>query len=273
MKLSFTLLASCILLIVALRGLPKSDRMVGKNNIICFCAILIMLSAFAIVDHIAVRRQFSGDLTSLRLMTSALALMSMTIHLNDRKARLVTGVTLAAMTAISFNWFMDDAFRQWFLYGYSALVLLVCGILCVSRLSAKLPADAARKKPQTASRQQSEDEKMAPLFARVEEYMQKDKPYLEIDFSEDDLATALYTNKAYLSRTINRSSGKNFCRYVNAYRVDYAIDLMRKNPRMKVADISMMSGFHTVVSFNMAFKLVTNCTPGEYQRNIQAERL
>lgn len=272
MKLSLTLLASCILLISAVRSIPKSDVPDAKHSLICLCAILIMLSVFAVVDQLIARHHSVADITDIRLMTSAMALTSAAGHLSPRKARLVSGITLGAMLAISLAWLMNDASRQWFLQAYCSIVLLGGGFLLVGR-QPRRPAAAVPKAPQTAVTRQSEDERMTPLYARIEEYMRRDKPYLEIDFSEDDLATALYTNKAYLSRTINRKAGKNFCRYVNAYRVDYAIGLMRQNPRMKVADISMMSGFHTVVSFNMAFKLVTNCTPGEYQRNIQAESL
>lgn len=120
----------------------------------------------------------------------------------------------------------------------------------------------------------TEDEsKMKMLFDRVEEYMEEKKPFLEEDFQMSDLAEAVFTNKAYLSKTINKVYGNNFCQYVNSYRVKYAVELMEKDDRVKVVELAMLAGFHSVVSFNMAFKLFMNTTPSEYQRTVQSKRL
>ena len=106
------------------------------------------------------------------------------------------------------------------------------------------------------------------LYDRVEAFMKEKQPYLEDGFSLTELAVAMCTNKSYLSRTINTYSGFNFCQYVNKYRVEYAIELMRKDKRIKVLELAMTSGFHSVASFNMAFKLHTNDTPSEYMRTL-----
>lgn len=106
------------------------------------------------------------------------------------------------------------------------------------------------------------------LYERVERYMQEHQPFLEDGFSLTELAAAMYTNKSYLSRTINHYSGYNFCQYVNKYRIEYAIEMMKKDKRIKILELAMTSGFHSVASFNMAFKLHTNDTPSEYMRTI-----
>lgn len=106
------------------------------------------------------------------------------------------------------------------------------------------------------------------LYDRVETYMKDHQPYLEDGFSLTELAAMMYTNKSYLSRTINRYSGYNFCQYVNKYRVEYAKEMMQKDRRIKILELAMASGFHSVASFNMAFKLHTNDTPSEYMRTV-----
>ena len=111
------------------------------------------------------------------------------------------------------------------------------------------------------------------LFERVEAYMQKEKPYLDDAFTLTRLATEMMTNKSMLSKTINDKSGNNFCRYVNAYRIKHALSLMQRDRRLKVSELSMMSGFHTVASFNMAFKLVMSDTPSEYMRTLHSAGL
>lgn len=114
---------------------------------------------------------------------------------------------------------------------------------------------------------------MERIFGRVENYMNDRKPYLEYDFSLDSLADALFCNKAYISKAINHHSGKNFRQYVNHYRIRFASQLMDVNPHIRVMEVASRSGFHSMVTFTMAFKLNMNVTPGEYRTALQARRL
>lgn len=102
------------------------------------------------------------------------------------------------------------------------------------------------------------------LYVKCCRYMELRKPFLVESFSMDDLALALFTNKLYLSQTINACSGRNFRSFVNSYRVMYAMELFKKNNRLRVTDLANLSGFHTPVTFNMAFKLVMGESPGAW---------
>lgn len=113
-----------------------------------------------------------------------------------------------------------------------------------------------------------QNDRMDLLFQRVENYMRQARPYLDDNFTLTGLAAEMMTNKGMLSKTINDKSGMNFCKYVNNYRIRYAVSLMQKDRRLKVAELSLMSGFHSVASFNMAFKLFMNDTPSEYMRTL-----
>ena len=115
---------------------------------------------------------------------------------------------------------------------------------------------------------ESEDEYMSSLYARVLDYMETCKPYLDPTYSLDDMARDLFSNKVYLSRAVNFYSGRNFKQFVNYYRVKHSIELMRSGNPDKIIQIAMKSGFHSVVTFSMAFKLNTRKTPGEYLRDI-----
>lgn len=108
------------------------------------------------------------------------------------------------------------------------------------------------------------DMKMKMLYKQVLDYFDDKKPFLDEDVSLDDISRSLYTNKAYLSKTVNVLSGQNFRQFVNYYRVEYAIELIRRDPYLKVEELAMMSGFHNPVSFNMAFRLFKGKTPSEW---------
>lgn len=112
------------------------------------------------------------------------------------------------------------------------------------------------------------DSRSAALFNDVVRIMETRKPYLQDDFVVDDLSRMTRTNRLYLSKAINFHSGRNFNQLVNYYRVKYAVELIRKDPGLKMVEIAQMSGFHTVVSFNMAFKLNEHMTPSEFARSL-----
>jgi len=117
-----------------------------------------------------------------------------------------------------------------------------------------------------------DDLKMSALYSRVVSYMDSRKPYLSDGFGLDDMANAVFTNRVYLSRTINYYSGRNFKQFVNYYRVMYAVELIKRDPRLNVLELASMSGFHSVVTFNMAFRLNMDSTPGAFSKDEIAKR-
>lgn len=110
------------------------------------------------------------------------------------------------------------------------------------------------------------DPRAEALYSRVVEYMDTRKPYLQEDFNLSMFAKCLFTNRTYLSHVINCYSGRNFKQFVNYYRVKYSVDLIRKDPHLSVMELASMSGFHSVVTFNMAFRANMNDTPGAFSR-------
>lgn len=132
----------------------------------------------------------------------------------------------------------------------------------LSRVRRDRPADRAEKRDEPAA--------MSALYEKVISIMESGRPFLKEDYSLNDLAFAAYTNKTYLSKTINVMSGKNFRQFINSYRVRYSIEVMKKNPRLRMDEVSAMSGFHSTVTFTMAFKANFGETPGEYAQRLKS---
>lgn len=112
--------------------------------------------------------------------------------------------------------------------------------------------------------------KMLSLFGRIECAMEQGCPFLKSDYSLQDLTNAVYTNRAYISKTINVMTGKNFRQFVNGYRVRYAVSLLEDNPRLKVGELADMAGFNSSTTFNMAFKANMGETPGEFSIRLRS---
>lgn len=111
-----------------------------------------------------------------------------------------------------------------------------------------------------------EDARMSALYSRVIRCMEEQQPFLEDDFSLEKFSRMMFTNKTYLSKVINSYSGRNFKQFVNYYRVQYSIELIKKDPRLSVMELAQMSGFHSTVTYNMAFRINMNDTPGAFSK-------
>ncbi len=110
------------------------------------------------------------------------------------------------------------------------------------------------------------------LYDRCCRYMMEHRPFLVPFFSLQDLANAVFTNKLYLSKTINRYSGKNFRQYVNYYRVMYAMELFRSNMSLRIRDLTELSGFRSQTVFLRSFRQVMGEAPSLWCARIRKKK-
>lgn len=123
---------------------------------------------------------------------------------------------------------------------------------------------ALQEKENDARKVSKDSDPARELFGRAVEMMRSKRPFLLYEFTIHDMAQRLYTNKTYLSRTINTFSGRGFRSFVNFFRIQYSIQLFRGNMALKVHTLAELSGFHSQVTYTTAFKLEMGITPGEY---------
>lgn len=109
------------------------------------------------------------------------------------------------------------------------------------------------------------------MFEKIRRYMEEDKPYLDDAYSLDDMARAMLTNKSMVSKVVNGYTGMNFPQFVNRYRIRYSMELFKKDPKLKINELFPMSGFHSGVSFNLAFKMFVGQTPSEWCRRCREQ--
>ena len=138
-------------------------------------------------------------------------------------------------------------------------------------LTATLQTYLWRKKPTSETSQPKDQTSTDPeadalLMQRINDVMEKEKPYLDSDLKLSDLATALGTNRNTISSCINSQYGSSFSQFVNSYRISHAQKLMRTQPNMKISEVWATSGFTTESSFFRSFKAVTGMTPSEWKQ-------
>ena len=157
-----------------------------------------------------------------------------------------------------------------------ALAVAVCVVLFLRLRKKEDQIKAVLEQPRTADGLSAPYELAAIdqyLYDRCCRYMTEFRPFLVTSFNLQDLANAVYTNKYYLSKTINRFSGKNFRQYVNYYRIMYAMDLFRENKSLRITEMDNLCGFHSTTSFNQSFKAVMGETPSYWCARIRKKHM
>jgi AraC-like DNA-binding protein len=104
--------------------------------------------------------------------------------------------------------------------------------------------------------------------ARLLEWMERERAYLDPEITLPKLAQSLDIPVAHLSRVINESCGRNFYEFINRYRVEEA------KRRLAVPDaggekliaVAMDCGFNSLPTFNRVFKEMTGRTPSGYRK-------
>ena len=101
------------------------------------------------------------------------------------------------------------------------------------------------------------------LMQRIIRLMEEQRPYLDSDLKQADVATALGVRLDEVSRCIN-SNAFNFSQFVNGYRIEYAKQLMLQKPGIKMTQVAIESGFSNETSFYRTFKTIVGMPPSEW---------
>lgn len=105
------------------------------------------------------------------------------------------------------------------------------------------------------------------LYNRIIDLLQQDDILLDPDLSLKSLARHLNTNEVYVSKSINKLSGKNFNQFLNSFRVAYSKKLMsdEQHKSLTVRQVALRSGFPSVNTFFRQFKDITGMTPNQFK--------
>lgn len=125
-----------------------------------------------------------------------------------------------------------------------------------------------------ASKPREEDKVRALDFsknlpAKIKKLMEVDRMYLDPNLSLITLSSKLGTNRTYVSQAVKTAFGCNFSDYVNKYRIDYAIELMKSKPKKEIfiQNIATECGCGSVQTFYRYFKEYIGVSPAKWLEN------
>lgn len=102
----------------------------------------------------------------------------------------------------------------------------------------------------------------------LKEHMAEKKPFLNPSLTIQDISDDIGIPVRELSVLINHQLGKHFYDFVNTYRIENAMDILKDQSKNKVTILEILYevGFNSKSSFNTAFKKHTGNTPTAYRK-------
>ncbi|MBQ4393840.1 MAG: helix-turn-helix domain-containing protein, partial [Paludibacteraceae bacterium] len=112
------------------------------------------------------------------------------------------------------------------------------------------------------------------LMQAITTVLREQKLFASPDLTIHDLASAVHSNRTYVSQCINRRTGLSFSQYVARYRVEHAQQILRDSgygtDKEAIMDAVTSSGFSSDQTFYRVFKEITGETPLQYRhKNLQ----
>lgn len=106
---------------------------------------------------------------------------------------------------------------------------------------------------------------MELLRPRIAKWVES-KAYMREQFTIEELAAKLYTNKTYLSSFIRDEYGMNFSGWIAQLRIEEAKRMMRENPDQKLIDVAFNVGFSSLAYFSSVFSKIEGVSPSVWLR-------
>ncbi len=102
-------------------------------------------------------------------------------------------------------------------------------------------------------------------FSEIEAKMKEEKYYQNSDLLLHELSKELNLSSRKISAAIKEYKHTNFSTWINTYRVNEAIDLIRSNTNLSIEGIGQDVGFKSRSAMYSAFKKIKGKTPGDFK--------
>jgi len=125
-----------------------------------------------------------------------------------------------------------------------------------------------KKKYENSNLKDAQKEK---LIAKLQQYIQEEKPYQEPELTLTDLAERVHIPSNYLSQVINEKMDCTFMDFINQHRVEEAKDKLKneKFSHYTIIAVAYEVGFNSKSAFYAAFKKHAKTTPSEFRKTMK----
>ncbi len=169
-------------------------------------------------------------------------------------------LTAWTLVALSPSWLNDALY-----YLFSVVIWGIIYVYTTRHVVVETPDFltllAAHRRPQS-----DDPDPTYPFAPRLQQAMEQERMYLDPRLILADVASAVGTNRTYLSEYLNRELKTTFYDYVNAFRIRESELLLRQNREMKIEEVAERCGFNSISTFRRSFEKTNGMTPARYRR-------
>lgn len=133
----------------------------------------------------------------------------------------------------------------------------------------KLVSDIVLEEKNKDQKTENEKEYSGDLL-KLKRFMIEEKPFLNPSLTIQDVSKEIEIPVRDLSLLINHKLEQHFYDFINAYRIESAMNILKDDTKSKVTILEILYevGFNSKSSFNTAFKKHTGNTPTNYRKSL-----
>lgn len=245
----------------AVRRFTKSDYL---NLLGPLCALVSLITAPTFLDTL-IPSLFCGYGIAILVFSlkGADAMPRMRLEAGDLPGQIwnVIGVALMASALsdilILLVQMLGAAYLQpWIISLYSSVMLLIVGGLSLSSALGTTPAEVDDSPEPLLTDQDVQ------IVEKLNSMMATQQLYLNPDLTLSLLSRRLLVPAKQVSAAINRATGNNVSRYINAARIEAAQEALKGGQNITNAMLS--SGFNTKSNFNREFLRISGKNPSDW---------
>jgi len=158
-----------------------------------------------------------------------------------------------------------------FAWGFIALFIYFVSFKAFTHqdLFDKSKQKISRKEDSTVNREEIKTGDDKKSCESIKEAMETGQYFLNHDLTIHEFAKAINKSPRLISSCINQSFGFNFNEWVNNYRVEKALEILKdkNNNHLSIEGVGSDSGFKSRSAMYIAFKKKTGETPGYFRTN------
>lgn len=110
------------------------------------------------------------------------------------------------------------------------------------------------------------------IVKKSDEVIKSKQLFSQSQLTLDCVAREVGTNRTYLSKAVNSIKRESFPCYINSLRVDFAKEIIERDPTMGVEDYAIACGFGSRRNFVKNFKEREGITPSQYKRHVSVTK-
>lgn len=112
------------------------------------------------------------------------------------------------------------------------------------------------------------EERCKEIESKLIELIEKEKLFLDSHLTLEQLSHRLGINRNYISETLSGSKHGSFYALINHYRLEYAQEMLRRDPTLKIEHVAFDSGFSSAGVLTQVFKRYRGMTPTAFVKTL-----